>query len=116
MKRIILGLALLAVGSLAQAGYLVTDSYVMAIKSGCEEGNVTCDKTLLVMKSRSSGNTILMRGNTLHRMCADGVTPCQFVGYRFQHSGVTYTVFEPGKLLITRASETLLEESGHWYR
>ncbi len=116
MKGLFAGLMMLMFVPVASASYLVTDSYVLAIKKKCGEGHVTCDRALLVMKSKSSGNTLLMRGQTLHRMCADGITPCQFVGFRFQHAGVTYTVFEPGTLMITQANETLLEERGRWYR
>jgi hypothetical protein len=53
-------------------------------------------------------------GSTSHSICADGVTPCRFLGYRFQNGNTTYLVDEDGSLRVLQGDKLLLEEQGEW--
>ena len=68
-----------------KADTLTTASFVVDISRHCEAGNVTCDQVSDVGVSKKSGNRIALKGKSLHAMCADGVTPCRFLGYRFRN-------------------------------
>lgn len=114
MKRILL-LALPAlIAGHASASTLTTRSFVIDIKVNCEEGNVTCDNVTYVGTSRKSGKRITLRGKTTHGMCADGVTPCRFLGYEFKNGKTSYRVSEDGKLMVVQGTKRVLEEKGEW--
>nr|WP_297460561.1 hypothetical protein [uncultured Halomonas sp.] len=114
MKNIVAFLAL-AISFPAMAQQLVTPNYIVTIERHCAEGNVTCDDVVYTGESKRSENSITLQGTTWHTLCADGVTPCRFLGYRFENGNVTYTVTEAGKLEVVRnATEVLISEDGQW--
>ncbi|HET8791985.1 MAG TPA: hypothetical protein VFM75_12320 [Modicisalibacter sp.] len=99
----------------AVAATLITPNYVVTIESHCAEGNVTCDDITYTGKSRKSGNAITLKGTTWHTLCADGVTPCRFLGYRFKNGNITYSATQGGKLVVVRnETEVLVSEEGDW--
>ena len=53
-----------------------------------------------------------MSGKTVHALCADGVTPCRFVGYEFKDGKLTYLVKEEGELLIRQGTQVIADEHG----
>ena len=95
------------------ASTLTTPSFVIEIQ-GCEEGVVSCDDVLYTGTSKKTGKSIKLRGKTLHTLCADGVTPCRFLGYEFRKGGVYYRVMEDGSLLVMQGKKILVEETGEW--
>jgi len=97
----------------ACADTLRTPSFVIDIQ-GCEEGVVSCDDVVYTGTSKRTGKSIKLRGKTLHTVCADGVTPCRFLGYEFRKGGVYYRVLEDGRLLVTQGKKVLVEEAGEW--
>lgn len=114
MKNMIVFLALV-VSFPVLAQELVTPNYVITIERNCAEGNVTCDDVTYTGESKQSGNSITLKGTTWHTLCADGVTPCRFLGYRFENANVTYYVTEAGKLEVVRNEhEILVSEEGQW--
>lgn len=112
MKRLLL--AALPWACAVHAETLVTPSFSIDIRVNCAEGNVTCDNVRYVGTSRKSGKVISLRGKTLHRMCADGVTPCRFLGYEFRSGGVRYLVLEDGGLIVSQGGKVLVQEQGEW--
>jgi MOSC domain-containing protein YiiM len=42
------------------------------------------------------------------------VTPCRFLGYRFDNGDVIYEVSEDGLLRVTQGGKVLLQEQGEW--
>ena len=64
--------------------------------------------------SKKTGKSIKLRGKTLHTLCADGVTPCRFLGYEFRKGSVYYRVMEDGSLLVMQGKKILVEETGEW--
>lgn len=114
MRTIVMLLALMASFPVL-AEKLITPNYVVTIERHCVEGNVTCDDVTYTGKSRTSGNSITLTGATWHTLCADGVTPCRFLGYRFENGNVTYFVTESGTLEVVRnETEVLVSEEGDW--
>jgi len=116
MKRYI-PLLMAAVSSVAHADYLATlttPSYVIEIQVHCEEGVVVCDDVAYRGVSRKTGMRINLHGKTLHSWCADGVTPCQFIGYEFRNKDVYYQVEDEGHLIVMRGKQILVDEKGDW--
>lgn len=106
------GLLLLA--GPAFADKLITENYTIEIQQNCGEGYVTCDDVSYHGTSHKTGKQLRLKGETLSRMCADGVTPCQFLGYEFKNGDTTYRVFDSGQLLVEQNGKTLVDESGEW--
>jgi hypothetical protein len=107
---------LLGLAGLARADTLTTRSFVVQIQVNCAEGEVVCDDVTYRGKSRRSGKSLELKGKTLHSLCADGVTPCRFLGYEFRNGAFLYRVFDSGKLRVTRGDKVVVEESGAWRR
>jgi len=93
---------------------LLTPGYEIRIDRLCPEGDVTCDHVRYHGTSRHSGRSIELMGRSLHTMCADGITPCHFVGYAFDNGDVRYLVTETGELRVTRGDEVLVRQQGRW--
>ncbi|WP_050479831.1 hypothetical protein [Herbaspirillum rhizosphaerae] len=114
MKRYLsLPLLLLVLGQ-TYASTLTTPSFVIEIHENCEEGSVGCDNVSYLGTSKKSGKSIKLRGKTMHTLCADGVTPCRFLGYEFRNGATSYQVQENGGLLIMQGKKVLVEEVGTW--
>lgn len=108
-------LALLA--GAAHADTLVTDNFTVEVRNNCAEGEVICDNVSYHAVSHKSGEELRLRGSTLARMCADGVTPCQFLGYQFKNGNTTYRLLDigdRGRLQVEQAGKLLLDEEGRW--
>jgi hypothetical protein len=50
----------------------------------------------------------------MHTRCADGVSPCRFLGYVFVDGTTTYTVWANGTLSVKQGRTVLLQEQGAW--
>jgi hypothetical protein len=117
----------------ASASTLKTESYQVQITSNCEEGNVVCNDMTYVLTEIETAVTITRQGRTVHRLCADRITPCQFLGYEFLNtayedptdgSDLTHTEYAPikyryfisddGLLQIYRNKKLTTSEQGTW--
>ncbi|GAB2529359.1 hypothetical protein [Microbulbifer agarilyticus] len=99
----------------ASAAELETENYLIEIDSACEAGDEGCDKATYNGTNKKSGATIRLKGRMLHRMCADGVTHCQILGYEFKSGNITYYVSHKGLLEVVRGqNEVLVREQGEW--
>ena len=108
-------LALIASLQEARSAELTTPSFRITIATHCDEGSVSCDKVSYIGVNKKSGATIKLRGATHHTICADGVTPCRFLGYVFDNGNMQYFVSDEGTLQVTRnGREVLVQESGVW--
>jgi hypothetical protein len=116
MKRAMLALGFL-VAAMAPACALETldtPSFTITVDVRCEEGNVTCDDVRYVGTSKKTGKAIRLTGRTRHTTCADGVTPCRFLGYEFKNGATVYFLSDGGELVVERRGKTLLREQGEW--
>lgn len=102
--------------SLAGAATLDTPNYTIQVDSHCKEGNVTCDNVTYTELAKKSGATLTLTGKTLFSLCADGKTPCRFLGYQFNHGDYQYTLLEVGLMRVTQGQEhkVVVEERGKW--
>ncbi|MBD1843607.1 hypothetical protein H6F89_09395 [Cyanobacteria bacterium FACHB-63] len=113
----VLPLAALAIsGQAASADTLLTRDFQIFVNAECAEGNVTCNNVNYVGTNLHTGATLQLKGRTLHTTCADGVTPCRFLGYEFRNGDYSYTVTEAGRLIVRKGERTLLNQAGTWER
>ena len=114
MKLILLPLLLLA-SAFTSAQQLDTLNYIVEIQQLCPEGEVQCHQVLYKGTSKVSGASIELKGAAWHSLCADGVTPCRFLGYQFKNGRIRYLVHESGLLQVIGSSgKVVLEEQGVW--
>jgi hypothetical protein len=112
MKRILFLLILLSFDVYAEV--LKTPSYEIEIGS-CPEGYVSCDTIPIDVKNLKTGIASSYIGGTLHTLCADGVTPCRFLGYDFTGEIGKFHLYENGFLEVSDESgQAILSEQGHW--
>jgi hypothetical protein len=126
MKRIALLAALFVHASLPGAAEnypthtLETERFVVEITPRCSEGEVTCQRVNYRGVSKKSGAELSLRGETMHTRCADGVSPCRFLGYRFRSGKTRYLVWDDGDgvngTLEVQApnGKAVLTERGTW--
>jgi len=115
MKKLF-ALLLLLTSPFVFAEELETPSYKVTIQSNCAEGYVSCDDVSYTGVNKKSGKSIALKGYTWHTLCADGVTPCRFLGYKFKNSTVTYTVSEEGLLeVVKKGNKVIFSEQGNWH-
>jgi len=101
--------------NLSHAATLTTKNYVVDITHNCEEGVVACDDVTYIGKSKRSGASIELKGQTWHLTCADGISPCRFIGYIFKNGDITYKIYESGTLRVTHEDgRILVDETGEW--
>jgi hypothetical protein len=98
----------------ALAETLKTKNFVVQITRNCPEGDVVCDNVSYTGTRLKTGASIKLTGKTVYRMCADKVTPCQFIGYEFLNGDYRYLVTESGTLRVYKQKRLLVEESGSW--
>ncbi len=118
LKKSVLSFVLLPIAtlplfsSLANAETLKTKNFSVKITRNCAEGNVTCDNVTYSGKNLKTGASIRLTGKTIHTTCADGVTPCRFLGYEFRNNKYLYRVTEDGKLQVFQGKKLILQEEG----
>ena len=93
-----------------------TENYEFNVTTLCEEGNVTCDNIQIVGGEKSSVDSEIHIGNTVHSKCSDEITPCRFLGYEFKSNGFTYRLLESDSRfeLINESGELVIQEQGKW--
>jgi hypothetical protein len=110
-------LSILFIGTMATPGWaesLKTKNHRVIITRNCPEGSVTCNNVSYYGLNFRTGTSIRLKGKTLHRLCADGVTPCQFLGYEFFNGNTRYVVGTDGSLRVTQGKRLILQEIGTW--
>lgn len=113
-KIALLPIAAVMFAQAASAGTLMTPNFQVQVSRNCGEGSVTCDNVSYTGTNIHTGATIQLKGRTLHTICADGVTPCRFLGYQFRNGEYTYIVTQDGRLIVEQGEQLLLDESGTW--
>ncbi|MCB0882826.1 MAG: nuclear transport factor 2 family protein [Thermoleophilia bacterium] len=117
LRTAVLAAACAAAAAPALAGpsrTLTTRDFRVTVTQRCAEGDIGCRNATYRGTNRRTGATIRLRGAVMVRMCADGVTPCGVLGYRFTRGRFVYRVTEGGTLLVTRGSRVLVRQPGRW--
>jgi hypothetical protein len=114
MKKLF-GLLLLIASFSVLAKELDTPSYTIVITYYCEEGELSCNNVSYTGVNKKTGESFKLRGATWHTSCADTVTPCRFLGYKFKQGDVSYSISEEGRLEVVKGDkEVLVSEQGTW--
>ncbi|MEX2516534.1 MAG: hypothetical protein WD572_06430 [Gammaproteobacteria bacterium] len=111
---ILLFISLLLVVADGTTAQLETDSLLLTVDVHCAEGNVICASVTLQAIHKGTGASLILNGETLHTRCADGITPCRFIGYHFGHHDLVYQLTEQGVFSVLSGSDTVFEEAGTW--
>lgn len=106
--------SLLLVFADGKTAQLETDSLLLTVDVHCAEGDVTCDKVTMQAVHKETGASLILNGETLHSRCADGITPCRFIGYHFGHHDLVYQLTEQGMFSVLSGSTVVFEETGTW--
>ncbi len=96
----------------ANAESLRTNNFQIKITRNCEEGNVSCKNVKYYGKDLRTGASISLKGKTIHSLCADGVSPCRFLGYEFRNGKFLYRVTADGNLQVFNGRKLILQEKG----
>jgi len=96
----------------ALAETLKTKSFNIKITRNCPEGSVTCNHVRYYGRNLKTGASVRLTGKTIHTPCADGVTPCRFLGYEFRNQQYLYRVTEGGRLQVYQGKKLILQEQG----
>ena len=84
-------------------------TYEFSIERRCEEGRVSCDNVLLKKLNKKTGERLKIIGATHHSKCADGFSPCRFVGYIFEKDGLRIFI-DYQNIVVTRNGAEILRE------
>ena len=101
--------ALLLIPNKSIAEKYQNDTYSMQINRDCEEGMLTCHKVNYHGLNKKTNQEIRLVGSTHHTICADGVTPCRFIGYVFKNGLYTYLLIDK-RLEIRLAGKIIYSE------
>ncbi len=96
------------------ADTLRTQDYTVTISRNCPEGNVVCDRVAYDGTNVKTGESLQLQGKTIHTTCADGVTPCRFMGYEFFNGDYRYVVTQDGHLQVFQDGTLILDQIGNW--
>lgn len=103
---------LLSQGALADT--LKTKDFRVTITNNCPEGTVVCNNVTYYGINVKTNASLKLRGRTVHTSCADGVTPCRFIGYEFFNGNYRYFVTEQGSLQVYQNGKLVLNQRGNW--
>ena len=104
----------LVLSQAALADTLKTKDFRVTITNNCQEGEVVCNNVTYKGVNVNTNASIQLRGKTVHTLCADGVTPCRFVGYQFSNGNYRYLVTEQGSLQVYQNGKIVLNQRGTW--
>lgn len=107
-------IAVFSYSNMSFAATLTTSNYIVEVIQNCEEGVASCNDVTYIGTSKRSGDSIELTGQAWHATCADGVTPCRFMGYIFKNGDITYLVEQIGVLRVMKNDTVLVEERGEW--
>ncbi|OTA19512.1 hypothetical protein Xbed_02368 [Xenorhabdus beddingii] len=108
-----LAVMLMTFSSLSLAVYTTvfeTKTYYITINVLCPEGNVSCANVSYTGVRKKDNASITLKGATLNRNFKTG--DCSFYGYEFKNKDVTYTIYQHGRLEISRKGKRLFSEDG----
>jgi len=111
---LLLAVACAAVDAKPRTRVLETFHYRVTITIPCPATELTCDRVGYRALDKRSGGSMTLTGRTEHEMCADGHTPCRFLGYVFTRKSFRYFVSEGGELIVNKGQKEVLRELGRW--
>jgi len=88
----------------------ITENYEVTIIEHCGENETFCRNVSYIGKSKKTGKSIKLKGSQTIRTCADGVTPCQMMGWEFFSGPYRYAITDARSLWVSRDGRDVLVE------
>ncbi|HGH4657645.1 TPA: hypothetical protein ACJIWY_000532 [Enterobacter bugandensis] len=95
----------------AETRKLDTDKFVISLINKCGHFESKCDEMVYLGVRKSDNSTISLRGKTLHDSAG------KIIGSTYKNGEIAYTVtYAPVKLVVSKGSHVLVEQSGQWLK
>ncbi|WP_236327295.1 hypothetical protein [Enterobacter bugandensis] len=95
----------------AETRKLDTDKFVISLINKCGHFESKCDGMVYLGVRKSDNSTISLRGKTLHDSAG------KIIGSTYKNGEIAYTVtYAPVKLVVSKGSHVLVEQSGQWLK
>ena len=95
----------------AETRKLDTDKFTISLINKCGRFEGECDQMVYLGVRKSDNSTISLKGNTLHDSAG------KIIGSTYKNGEIAYTVtYAPVKLVVSKGSHVLVEQSGQWHK
>ncbi|MFY7340770.1 hypothetical protein [Enterobacter cloacae complex sp. IR5422] len=93
----------------AETRKLDTEKFTISLINKCGRFEGECDQMVYLGVRKSDNSTISLKGKTLHDPTG------KIIGSTYKNGEIAYTVtYAPVKLLVSKGSHVLVEQSGQW--
>lgn len=93
----------------AETRKLDTEKFTISLINKCGRFEGECDQMVYLGVRKSDNSTISLKGKTLHDSAG------KIIGSTYKNGEIVYTVtYEPAKLVVSKGSQVLVEQSGQW--
>ncbi|MBG0666853.1 hypothetical protein I4P15_00020 [Enterobacter roggenkampii] len=93
----------------AETRKLDTEKFTISLINKCGRFEGECDQMVYLGVRKSDNSTISLKGKTLHNPAG------KIIGSTYKNGEIAYTVtYAPVKLLVSKGSHVLVEQSGQW--
>lgn len=95
----------------AETRKLDTDKFAISLINKCGHFESECDEMVYLGMRKSDNSMISLKGKTLHDSAG------KIIGSTFKNGETVYTVtYAPVKLIVSKGSHILVEQSGQWLK
>lgn len=95
----------------AETRKLDTERFAISLINKCGHFDSECDQMVYLGVRKSDNSTISLRGKTLHDSAG------KIIGSTYKNGETVYTVtYAPVKLVVSKGSHVLVEQSGQWLK
>ncbi|EOY8403756.1 hypothetical protein V5K10_000611 [Enterobacter asburiae] len=93
----------------AETRKLDTEKFAISLINRCGHFDSECDQMAYLGVRKSDNSTISIMGKTLHDSAG------KIIGSTYKNGEIVYTVtYAPAKLVVSKGSQVLVEQSGQW--
>lgn len=93
----------------AETRKLDTEKFTISLINKCGRFEGECDQMVYLGVRKSDNSTISLKGKTLHDSSG------KIIGSTYKNGDIAYTVtYAPAKLVVSKGSQVLVEQSGQW--
>lgn len=95
----------------AETRKLDTEKFTISLINKCGRFEGECDQMVYLGVRKSDNSTISLKGKTLHDLAG------KIIGSTYRNGETVYTVtYAPVKLVVSKGSHVLVEQSGQWLK
>lgn len=93
----------------AESRKLDTEKFAISLINTCGHFESECNEMVYLGVRKSDNSTISLKGKTLHDSAG------KIIGSTYKNGEIVYTVtYAPAKLVVSKGSQVLVEQSGQW--